>query len=199
MHPFNQRGFTLIELIVTLIVIAVLAVVAAPRFINLSEGATIASINGTASQFEQGISFAHSRWYVNGHSAVAFTNLPGYAESEDGDETKNLDMNDVGYPIGTDKADRLVEPYNIGRGHAGCTAIWDAIMVSDYTVSEQQGQIENVDFYTRRSQTTIPNEGQKWTQCYYIYTRSGFDTDPDVAKHVMWYDSRTGAVTTVHR
>ncbi len=72
-------------------------------------------------------------------------------------------------------------------------------MVSDFTVSHQQSQIENVDFYTRRSQTNIPGEGNKWTQCYYIYTATGFDTDPDIAKHVMWYDSRTGNVFTVHR
>ncbi len=99
---------------IALVVLALLAIVAAPRFINLTEDAHIAAIDGAAAQFEQGIDFAHAPWYVNGHGPVAFTNLPDYAESPDGDTNKNLDMNDVGYPLGINKANRLAQPFNIG-------------------------------------------------------------------------------------
>lgn len=45
-----QRGFTLIELIIVILILSVLAVVAAPRFLDLSRDAKIASLHSIASQ-----------------------------------------------------------------------------------------------------------------------------------------------------
>ncbi|MGN1357560.1 MAG: type II secretion system protein [Succinivibrionaceae bacterium] len=42
----NNRGFTLIELIVVIVILGILAVTAAPKFINLQTDARIAVLNG---------------------------------------------------------------------------------------------------------------------------------------------------------
>lgn len=42
----NQRGFTLIELVVVIVILGILAVTAAPRFLNLQSDARISALQG---------------------------------------------------------------------------------------------------------------------------------------------------------
>jgi len=42
----NQKGFTLIELIIVIVVLGILAVTAAPQFINFSSDARTSTVKG---------------------------------------------------------------------------------------------------------------------------------------------------------
>ncbi|WP_330141225.1 type II secretion system protein [Vibrio harveyi] len=62
----NPQGFTLLELIIAIVILGILAVVAAPRFLNLQDDAYQAKMESIADQFETGVRFTQSQWLVNG-------------------------------------------------------------------------------------------------------------------------------------
>ncbi|WP_315972396.1 type II secretion system protein [Vibrio gallicus] len=188
------KGFTLIEMMVVIVILATLAIIAAPRFLNLSHDARSSMLKGVASEYQQAVSFANHKWAIEGRANQAQVNLPGYVDGQ-------LDINDVGFPIGIDKNAALSAPYNIGRGQKACAELFQTLLDTSLTASHQQANIETVDFFARRQSNsiTLPDGSTTTAQskCYYIYTKDSFNLDPEVAKHVIWYDSRTGDVTYI--
>ena len=198
--PISKNGFTLIELIVVIVIIAVLAVVAAPRFLDLNSDARESMLQGTAAELQQAINFAHQRWAVEGIGNVKFPNMPGYAETEtEGqDGIQKLDMNARGYPLGYTKGSSINNEFNIGSGNKGCTELWDGLLDTSLTATRRFNQADGFDIYATRQLGDIEDQQvQLLSRCAYIYTKDGLDRDPQVAKHVIWYDSQTGDVSYV--
>ncbi|WP_114766301.1 prepilin-type N-terminal cleavage/methylation domain-containing protein [Vibrio rhodolitus] len=61
-----HKGFTLIELVVVIVILGVLAVVAAPKFINLSSAARVSSLEGVASAMESAVTQVQAKAYIQG-------------------------------------------------------------------------------------------------------------------------------------
>ncbi|WP_028111450.1 type II secretion system protein [Ferrimonas kyonanensis] len=62
----NQRGFTLIELVVVIIVLGILAVTAAPKFIDLQTDARIATLKGAKGAIQGANALVYAKAAVNG-------------------------------------------------------------------------------------------------------------------------------------
>jgi MSHA pilin protein MshA len=58
----TQRGFTLIELVVVIIILGILAAFAVPKFMGLEGQARIAAVNAIGGSMESADSMAHGIW-----------------------------------------------------------------------------------------------------------------------------------------
>lgn len=64
----KKNGFTLVELVVVIIILGILAVTAAPKVLNISESARVATLEGIASAMKGAITQVKSRAYIKGLS-----------------------------------------------------------------------------------------------------------------------------------
>lgn len=114
----RQHGFTIIELVVVILLLGILTATALPRFIDISDDAHNANVNGTAASFIAGVTLIKSKALasqaVAGTTAIAGTRV----------NTSNLPS---GGTTGT--SDVLVDIV------ADCTTIWDAVMDTDVSPS----------------------------------------------------------------
>lgn len=67
MSRTSQRGFTLIELVVVIVVLGVLAAFAVPRFMGIDTQARIASVNSLAGTLRSTAAMAHSVYMARGN------------------------------------------------------------------------------------------------------------------------------------
>lgn len=76
----QQAGFTLIELVIVIVILGVLAVIAMPKFINLSTDAQTAATNGVAAALSSANAVnytARSEKATNGVAVANCTDLAG--------------------------------------------------------------------------------------------------------------------------
>lgn len=91
----KQTGFSLIELVIVIVILGLLAATAIPRFLNVTDDAEDASVDGVAGGLSTAVSFVRSQWEVDGRQNSSVI-LDGTSVS--------LDPR-FGYPTGTSVTD----------------------------------------------------------------------------------------------
>lgn len=75
MNQDRNSGFTLIELVVVIVILGVLAVTAAPRFLNLSSEANRSAIEGLQAALQGASNLAHSKSLIDGNEGQATSTI----------------------------------------------------------------------------------------------------------------------------
>ncbi|WP_282109391.1 pilin [Shewanella algicola] len=87
----KQQGFSLIELVIVIVILGLLAATAIPRFLNVTDDAEDASVDGVAGGLATAVSFVRAQWEVDGRRNTSVV-LDG--------TTISLDSR-FGFPTGT--------------------------------------------------------------------------------------------------
>jgi MSHA pilin protein MshA len=67
----KQQGFTLIELVVVIVILGILAVTAAPRFIDVQDDARTATLNAVRASIQSAATLVHSKSLISGNETSA--------------------------------------------------------------------------------------------------------------------------------
>lgn len=66
----TQRGFTLIELVVVIVILGILAAFAVPRFMGMEGRARVATLRGLEGSMRSAAAMAHGVWLADGTNAA---------------------------------------------------------------------------------------------------------------------------------
>lgn len=73
----NEKGFTLVELVVVIVVLGLLAAFAVPRFIDITTTARTASVNGFAGGLRAAVAVVKTQYMVSGTNTSPVTMADG--------------------------------------------------------------------------------------------------------------------------
>ncbi len=195
--PQRAAGFTLIELVIVVVLLGLLAAVAIPRFLDVTEDAEDATVEGVAGGFATGVGLVRAQWELAGrpeeNSATnqTFVTLDGVAVGVD---------QDTGYPTGQLTNDSSTEDTSMTVDD--CVSVFNLILQSAPTITSDFSlqPFEGFRYYTSLSSGSGVGGNDV---CYYylsqtIKSQTAAPTDNTTGNGFI-YDPRIGQVVVFSR
>lgn len=103
----NQKGFTLIELIVVIVILGILSAVAVPKFIDLKSDAELSSVNGVYGGVKSAASINHAGVVLGKTGYVVIDTVQKLVDAMDGGVPEGWTIDDTG-AVGAGAADSTI-------------------------------------------------------------------------------------------
>lgn len=174
----RQDGFTIIELVVVILLLGILAATALPRFLDVTDEAHDAVVDGVVGSLNTGSALFRATWVATGQSTTAAVDYGDVAAQQ------NF-ANSSGYPIGLDAtidASTCSEVF-VGIQQSGglpsvapATAGWDSDAADDSAletlIEAQSADFVAVSVYDATDDVNgdSTNDVADTTECRFYYT-----------------------------
>lgn len=181
----KQAGFTLVELVIVVVLLGLLAVTAIPKFLDLTENAKQANIEGMAGGFATGISLARSQWEAEARPKEGVINKVAY----DGvilaltSPTTATATFRPGYVVGLTDADGTLAAFD----KTDCVDVWNSILQQPPAITDSIVDLN--DFTSFRYLAAATGTTDTATCHYYLKESLSRAADGD------WEDP--GVLTTI--
>lgn len=153
----KQRGFSLIELIIVVVILSLLAVTALPRFLNVTEQAEDAAVEGVAGGFAAAVGLVRAQWEIEGRP----TGNDAYITM---DSTK-VSVNEFGFPTITSGGNNLLPSQMTAQA---CQTVFNDIIQSPVRSVITNQDARNVRYYIGVSNSTgSTDNGDVFRLCTY--------------------------------
>ncbi|MCC4775585.1 prepilin-type N-terminal cleavage/methylation domain-containing protein [Vibrio cyclitrophicus] len=184
----NQKGFSLVELVIVIVVVGLLAVAALPRFLDVTDEAKKSSIEGVAGGFATAVLSARAQWEaearpsekigVETYNTVNYDGVDFWLTRSKNSKSEDTDFRD-GYPW-TVNSDSSVAPGDISS--ETCAELMQNLLQNPPNVAA----VDDVDDDSNYKYSAEANSGE--AKCTYIQLEGN-------TEHQFVYEIKTGRVT----
>ena len=152
----NNGGFTLIELIVVIVILGILAVTAAPKFVDLQSDARLATLNGMKAAINSAVSLTYGKSLVTGVEK----NATGSKVSINGEEVEVC----YGYPCAAATKIQKVLDIGVFEACSGNSTSGNSTSARDWCYTGGGDSESSIKIF-------VANGYSSGSKCYVEYTQ----------------------------